>query len=66
MRAVNNGELEDELLYQDYRCPVCGQVMVHDMAIFLTHTKAHILDLLRKNYPKWGPEGLEDLRLLRF
>jgi hypothetical protein len=58
---MENKETEN-LPYQNYLCPVCKHLMVHDVAIFLTHTKAHILELLRTHYPEWGT-GYGDLKL---
>ena len=52
METLEN-KTKNDWPYQNYRCPVCGHLMVRGVAIFLTHTKAHILDLLRKHYPEW-------------
>lgn len=41
-------------VYTSYRCPICGVKMVRDTALFLTHTKFHILEALRKYHQNLG------------
>jgi len=38
---------------QTYQCPVCAEVMAHDLALFLDHTNHHIIDVIRDNHPEW-------------
>ncbi len=36
-----------------YVCPTCGERMERDLLLFMQHTDAHILELLKKSHPDW-------------
>lgn len=38
---------------QDFVCPTCSKAMSRDLLVVIPHTEEHIVDVLKKKYPKW-------------
>ena len=36
-----------------YKCPLCGQEMQRDLAVYLDHTQTHVMDQIKKQHPEW-------------
>lgn len=64
MEMMDADDFIGSALYTHYHCPVCGEEMERDLSLFLTHTKEHILNLLRENYPELGPGEPSSLSLI--
>lgn len=38
---------------QHYQCPICGEKISRDLALFLDHGNQHVIDSIRKAHPEW-------------
>ena len=36
-----------------YQCPLCGRKMERNLALFLDHTEAHVIEQIKKEHPEW-------------
>lgn len=36
-----------------YHCPICGEKIQRDLALFLQHGNQHVIDSIRKAHPRW-------------
>jgi len=41
------------ILMADYQCPLCSRTMERNLALFLDHTEAHVIDQIKKEHPEW-------------
>ncbi len=39
-----------------YQCPICGEKVPRDLALFLQHGNQHVIDSIRKANPHWDKE----------
>lgn len=39
-----------------YTCHACGEVVEGDVVDLKEHTDQHVIDLIKKKYPKWVEE----------
>jgi len=37
-----------------YQCPICGEPIDKDIAVYIDHTEQHIVDEIKKDHPNWG------------
>lgn len=37
----------------EYKCSVCGEVLEHDLLVYMDHTEQHIVDEIKAKHPDW-------------
>ena len=37
----------------EYQCSVCGKTVGGDLLVYVDHTEAHIVDVIKQNHPDW-------------
>lgn len=43
----------------DFICPTCGEEIAYDLKVIIPHTDEHIIDVIKKQKPKWvGEDGV--------
>jgi len=40
----------------EYKCSLCGQVVLSDLKKYFDHTEDHIIDIIKKDHPNWVAE----------
>lgn len=48
---------EKNVSWSTYQCPVCGGEITRDLLIFLSHTRQHIFEILKRKHPEWRTSG---------
>ena len=36
-----------------YQCPICGEQIDDDIAVYIDHTEQHIANEIKKEHPDW-------------
>ncbi|MFH1996160.1 MAG: hypothetical protein ABIJ27_04070 [Candidatus Omnitrophota bacterium] len=41
----------------DFICPTCGKSIPRELNVIIPHTEQHIIDAIKKKYPKWAEDN---------